>query len=426
MGILLLIVTNFAFPFAALAVVGSFLFSSRRRILKHLLAELRERFGLERPGELPEGAIWLHCASVGEVSSMKEIILRLKEFYQRDILVTTTTQAGKETALKNPAITKAVLAPLDFYPSCRRFIRLCKPYRLFLVEREIWPNLLESAHQASVPSALINGRISKKSTRYYSLVKPLFKRVLSHLRFAALQTEEDKIRYRRLGLNEKKLFVCGNIKYDTLSQNPPHLEKMQQLISALGWDNKPIFVLGSTHPQEEVLLLRSATDILKTGAKIIFAPRHLERRIEVEQELRQSGLSFEFASQLDFRKETDILCIDTLGLLQAAYSFATLTFVGGSIAPRGAHNLLEPAILSKTVLFGKYFYNTPLTAQALLERGGGILVDEANFKEKVIGLLTDTTQRENMAAKARATALSFQGATNHIMEVIKNDEQRKS
>lgn len=426
MGILLLIVTNFAFPFAALAVVGSFFFSSRRGILKHLRAELRERFGLEKPGELPQGAIWLHCASVGEVSSMKEIILRLKEFYHRDILVTTTTQAGKETALKNPAITKAVLAPLDFYPSCRRFVRLAKPHRLFLVEREIWPNLLESAHQAHIPSALINGRMSQKSTRSYLLIKPLFKRVLSHLRFAALQTQEDKNRYQRLGMAQDKLFVCGNIKYDTLSQNPPRLEQMQQLISALGWNGKPIFVLGSTHPQEEVLLLRSAPDILKTGAKIIFAPRHLERHNEIEQELHQSGLSFAFASQTDFTKETDILCIDTLGLLQAAYSFAALTFVGGSIAPRGAHNLLEPAILSKTVLFGKYFYNTPLTAQALLERGGGILVDEANFKEKAIALLTDATQRENMAAKARATALSFQGATNHIMEVIKNDEQRKS
>ena len=426
MGLLLLILTNLVFPIGALAVVGGFFFSPRRRILKHLWAELKERFGLEKPGELPQGAIWLHCASVGEVSSMKEIIGRLKDFYGRDILVTTSTQAGKETALKNPAITKAVLVPLDFYPSCRRFIRLAKPYRFFLVEREIWPNLIESAYQAGIPTALINGRISQKSTRWYTLIKPLFKRVLSHLRFAALQTTEDKTRYQHLGMPEEKLFVCGNIKYDTLTNQPPRVEQMQQILSAMGWNGKPVFVLGSTHPQEETLLLHTAPDILKTGTKIIFAPRHLERRNEIEQSLRQSRLSFAFASQTDFDKQTDILCIDTMGLLQAAYSFAALTFVGGSIAPRGAHNLLEPAILSKTVLFGKYFYNTPLTAQALLERGGGILVDEANFKEKVIALLTDATQRDNMAAKARATALSFQGATNHIMEVIKNDEQQKS
>lgn len=426
MGILLLILTNLAFPLAALAVVGSFLFSSRRGILKHLLAELRERFGLEKPGELPQGAIWLHCASVGEVSSIKGLITQLKAFYKRDILVTTTTQAGKETALKNPDITKAVLAPLDFYPSCHRFIRLAHPHCLFIVEREIWPNLLECAHQTKVPVALINGRISQKSTRAYLLVKPLFKRVLSHLRFATLQTQEDKLRYQKLGLSEDKIFVCGNVKYDTLSANPPRTDQLAQLLKTLGWSGKPLFVLGSTHPQEEALLLRTAPDILKTGAKILFAPRHLERRTEVEQSLRQSGLRFAMASQNDFEKDTDILCMDKMGLLQAAYSFATLAFVGGSIAPCGAHNLLEPAILSKTVLFGKYFYNTPLTAQALLERGGGVLVEEANFKEKVTALLTDATQRENMAAKARATALSFQGATNHIMEVVKNDEQRKS
>ncbi len=115
-----------------------------------------------------------------------------------------------------------------------------------------------------------------------------------------------------------------------------------------------------------------------------------------------------------------------MGMLSSVYACATLCFVGGSIAPRGAHNLLEPAILSKTVLFGKYFYNTPITAHALLEEGGGVLVDEGNFKAKVLHLLADKAQLENMSAKARATALSFLGATNQIMEVVKHDEQRNT
>lgn len=424
MGLLLLILTNCIFPLAALAVVCGFLFSSRRRVLTHLWAELRERFGLEKEGELPQGAVWLHCASVGEVSSMKEVINQLKDFYKRDILITTSTQAGKETALKNPQVTKAVLAPLDFYPSVRRFIRLAKPYRLFLVEREIWPNMLEAAHRTQVPVGLINGRISQKSARAYALIKPLFKRVLTPLRFATLQTEEDKARYHRLGLPEEKLFVCGNVKYDTLNDKPAKLEEVRRILTTLGWLGKPIFVLGSTHPQEETLLLRCAPAILKTGAKIIFAPRHLERKAEFTAALKQSGLRYGFISEQNFEKNTDIVCADVMGILSSLYAFAALTFVGGSIAPRGTHNLLEPAILSKTVLFGPHFYNTPLTAHALLEKGGGVLVTEENFKEKVLQLLNDPSQLENMSAKARATALSFKGATNKIMEVIKNDERK--
>ena len=425
MGHFLLFLTNLIFPLAALGVLFGFLISPRRGLLKHLRQELKERFGLEQEGEIPPQLIWLHCASVGEVMSMKEMISRLKAFYKRDILVTTTTEAGKETALKNPEISKALLAPLDFYPSCKRFIQIAKPYRLFIVEREIWPNMLQAAHDAGVPAALINGRISAKSAKAYAFVRPLFKYVLGTLSFAALQTKEAATRYESLGVKKENIFVCGNVKYDTLNDRPAKTAEVNRLLTALGWNGKPILVCGSTHPLEETMLLRAAPEFAKKGIKIIFAPRHLERKPEIETALRQSGLHYAFISQKSFDKETDILCADVMGLLQSLYACAALTFVGGSVERRGAHNLLEPAILSKTVLFGKYFYNAPLTAQALLENGGGVLVNESNFKEAVLRLLSDSAQLENMSEKARKAAFSFKGATDKIMEVVK-DYERKS
>ncbi|WP_428041973.1 3-deoxy-D-manno-octulosonic acid transferase [Candidatus Avelusimicrobium fimicolum] len=424
MGKLLLFLTNLIFPLAALGVALGFLCSPRRGLLKHLYQELKERFGLEKDGEIPQGALWLHCASVGEVMSMKEVISRLKKFYKKEVIVTTTTEAGKETALKNPDITQAFLAPLDFYPSCKRFIRLAKPHRLFVVEREIWPNMLAAAHQAGVPAAIINGRISAKSARAYSFIKPLFKEIFSTLSFAALQTQEAACHYEKLGMDKTKIFVCGNVKYDTLNDNPGKVGEVEKMLTELGWNGRKILVLGSTHPAEETMLFRSAPDIIKTGAKIIFAPRHLERKPEIETALRQSGLHYGFISTGKFDKNTDILCADVMGLLQSLYACASLTFVGGSVVPRGAHNLLEPAILSKTVLFGRYFYNAPLTAQSLLESGGGVLVNETNFKETVLRLLADPAQLENMSEKARKTALSFKGATNRIMEVVNNYERK--
>lgn len=424
MGKLLLFLTNLIFPLAALGVALGFLCSPRRGLLKHLYQELKERFGLEKDGEIPQGALWLHCASVGEVMSMKEVISRLKKFYKKEVIVTTTTEAGKETALKNPDITQAFLAPLDFYPSCKRFIRLAKPHRLFVVEREIWPNMLAAAHQAGVPAAIINGRISAKSARAYSFIKPLFKEIFSTLSFAALQTQEAACHYEKLGMEKNKIFVCGNVKYDTLNDNPGKVGEVEKMLTELGWNGRKILVLGSTHPAEETMLFRSAPDIIKTGAKIIFAPRHLERKPEIETALRQSGLHYRFISTGKFDKNTDILCADVMGLLQSLYACASLTFVGGSVVPRGAHNLLEPAILSKTVLFGRYFYNAPLTAQSLLESGGGVLVNETNFKETVLRLLADPAQLENMSEKARKTALSFKGATNRIMEVVNNYERK--
>lgn len=423
MGLCLLIITNFAFPFAALGVAVGFLLSPRRKLLTHLWAELRERLGLERPDSLPRQAIWFHCASVGEVNSIKGLIGELKAYYQKRILITTSTQAGKEAALKNPDVSAAVLVPLDFYPSCARFMRIVQPYRLFVVEREIWPNLLEAAHQAGVPYALLNGRISKKSARAYAWVKPLFKRVLSPMMFACLQSKDAAKRYALLGVPTEKIYVCGNVKYDALSPKAAKLPQVQSVLEKLGWRKESILVAGSTHPAEETMLLRAAPELLKHGCKIIFAPRHLERKEEIERALRQSHLRYAFWSQEKYEKNTDILCVDVMGLLQALYAVGTLCFVGGSVVPKGAHNLLEPAILGKTVLFGKYFFNTPDTATALLERGGGVLVNETNFKETVLRLLADPQQLENMNEKALQTALSFQGATEKIKGVISQYEQ---
>jgi len=346
------------------------------------------------------------------------------DFYGKEILVTTSTQAGKETALKNPQIKQALLVPLDFYPSCKRFIRLAKPYRLFVVEREIWPNMLYAAEKAGVPTALINGRISAKSATAYKLIKPLFSLTLGGLRFAALQDNDAAARYAGLGIKKENIFVCGNVKYDTLNDQPAKIKEVEKIFTALGWNKNKILVMGSTHPQEETMLLRAAPELIKKGVKIVFAPRHLERMPEITDALRQSGLKYALVSENKFNKKIDVLCVDVMGLLSSVYAKATLTFVGGSVAPRGAHNLLEPAILSKTVLFGKYFYNAPLTAEALLECGGGVLVNENNFKETVLRLLADSAHLENMSGKARTAALGFKGATNKIMEVVKAYEQK--
>lgn len=426
MGKLLLILTNCAFPLAAMGVFFGFLFSPRRELLKNLKQEFKERFGLETPDAFKQNAIWIHCASVGEVMSMKEVISRLKKFYKKDVIITTSTAAGKETALKNPNVSQAFLAPLDFYPSVSRFIQNAKPYRLFVVERELWPNMICAAGAHGVPCAVINARMSQKSANAYKLVRPLLKYVFSNIVYAALQTPEDAKRYESLGMAADKITVCGNVKYDTLSDKPApaKLKEVEKLVERLDWTGDKIFVCGSTHPLEEEILLSAAPDLIKQGVKIIFAPRHLERKTEIENNLKQSGLRYAFLSDKRYAPETDVLCVDGMGLLQSLYACAALAFVGGSIAPRGAHNLLEPAILGKTVLFGKSFHNTPETAEALLKQGGATLVDETNFKNTVLRLLKDRAMLENMAGNARKTALSFKGATDKIMEVVKTYERK--
>ncbi len=425
MGHILLVLTNLAFPFAALGVLLGFVFSPRRRVLKHLKQELKERFALESAGDIPQKAIWLHCASVGEVKSISGLIKELKHIYRRKpILITTSTAAGQAEAQKNPDITKALLVPLDFYPFARRFIQRANPHRLLVVEREIWPNMLAAAQKAGVPVFLINARISAKSARGYRLVKPLFSMLFKKISLAAIQDENSARRYFSLGLAQEITAVSGNIKYDTLSDEAPKRAEVQKLVKQLGWEKDFIFICGSTHPKEEELILDALPAWAEQGIKVIFAPRHLERKEEIKAALQARPLAYGMLSEGNFPTNCAVLCADTMGLLASLYACGNLAFVGGSIVPRGAHNLLEPAILGKTVLFGKSFFNTPDTAQALITNGGGVLVDETTLQETVLRLSKNLAVLDNMAAKARQTALSFKGATEKIKNRVMEYERK--
>ena len=423
MGKFLLLLTNLAFPFAALGVFFSFFFSPRRKVLKTLKQELKERFARQDAADLVQSALWIHCASVGEVKSVAGLIKELKKFYKKDILLTTSTAAGKAEAQKNSDIKQALLAPLDFYPFVRRFMTRAKPYRLLVIEREIWPNMIAACEKENIPVFLLNARISQKSTRAYKWIRPLFAQLFGEVALAALQDKDAQERYESLGLPAARITVCGNVKYDTLNDTPAKVLQAQTLINKLGWQNSPVLVCGSTHPLEEELILKALPAWAAQGIKVIFAPRHLERRDEIRANLSKQPLAYGFLSEEKYPPNCALLCADTMGMLQSLYAVARLAFVGGSIAPRGAHNLLEPAILGKTVLFGKSFYNTPDTAHALLSSGGGVLVDENNLKDTVLRLIQNPAALDNMAAKARQTALSFKGATQKMMEVVKNYER---
>lgn len=426
MGKFLLLLTNLAFPFAALGVFFSFFFSPRRKVLKTLKQELKERFASLDAADLVQGALWIHCASVGEVKSVAGLIKELKKFYKKDILLTTSTAAGKAEAQKNADIKQAVLAPLDFYPFARRFVMRAKPYRLLVIEREIWPNMIAACEKENIPVFLLNARISQKSTRAYKWIRPLFAQLFGKVALAALQDKDAQERYESLGLPAERISVCGNVKYDTLNDTPAKVPQAQALIKKLGWQNSPVLICGSTHPLEEELILKALPAWAAQGIKVIFAPRHLERKDEIRAALVKQPLAYGFLSEEKYPANCALLCADTMGMLQSLYAVGTLAFVGGSIAPRGAHNLLEPAILGKTVLFGKSFFNTPDTAHALLASGGGVLVDENNLKDTVLRLIQNPAALDNMAAKARQTALGFKGATQKTMEVVKNYERTRA
>lgn len=427
-GALLLILANLLFPFIAAGYLLYFLLTPRRGLLKRLNSELAERFvcfkperaaGLDRP-------VWIHAASVGEAKSVAGLTAELKKQYPgKHIILTTSTSAGKAEANKNPGISAALLAPLDFYPLASRFIKIFKPCCLLLIETELWPSMLTACRKAGVKTAIINGRLSAKSVRAYGLIKPLMKLAFAGVNPACLQTEEIAARYRALGMPQDSIKVTGNIKYDLLSDNAPKAAQIAETLTALGWNNSRVIVCGSTHPVEEEAFAQTFSAVLARfpDYRVIAAPRHLERAEQACGIFGGAGVhTVRLTELLDGSALTtggaQVLVADTMGWLTSFYAIATACFVGGTIAPRGGHNLLEAAVFGKPVLFGPHTGNTPETAARLTANGGGIAVTVETLADSLIQLLQDPAAIARRGQFARQTALSYTGATRRTLDAL--------
>ena len=420
MGYILLIFLNLIFPFAALAFFVYFFISPRRNLLKNLKAEMGQRFPLFKVPSTPKDALWIHAASVGEVKSVLLLAKQLKALYNKPLIITTTTQAGRQAALKNEVCDKALLMPLDFYYFIKRFLKFYKPCRLFIVESDLWPNLIIACANNKVPVSIINGRLSKRSFKRYQWVSPLTKLAINKISLICAQNDQIAKRYIKLGADKEKVFNTGNIKYDLLNQNPARREEAKQIIENLAWQKDFILTCGSTHEKEEDLLIKTARNLKQV--KFIIAPRHLERKNAILEKLEKSKIPFAVFSTIKepLKSKTQILLVDTMGMLGAFYTVCDLAFIGGTISKKGGHNFLEAAILGKAILSGPYFYNTPEVALALFKAGGAVEVSRKNFLTQLEKFADNKTFAKQAGMQAQQVALSFKGATEKTISIIKN------
>ena len=419
MGYILLILINILTPIAALGFLIYFFISPRRNLLKNLKAELRERFALSATKNTPKGALWIHAASVGEVKSVVLIAAELKKLYKKPLIITTTTQAGRQAALKNEVFDKALLMPLDFYYFIKRFLKFYKPCKLFIVESDLWPNTIVACANNNVPVCVINGRLSERSAKRYKWVGPLTKLAINKISLICAQTEDIAKRYLKLGAAKEKVFNTGNIKYDLLNQNPTRQEEAKEIIKKLAWQEDFILTCGSTHGEEEDLIIKTAKKLKQVN--FIIAPRHLERISAIIENLRKSKIPFAIYSTIKepLKDKAQILLVDTMGMLGAFYTTGTMAFIGGTISKKGGPNFLEAAILGKAILSGPYFYNTPEVATKLFKEGGAVKVSKTTFITELEKFANNKTLAKQAGASAQNIALSFKGATEKTISIIK-------
>jgi 3-deoxy-D-manno-octulosonic-acid transferase len=389
---------------------------------------LRQRFGhvpaavvTALQGRRP---LWLHAVSVGEVIAAVPLVKALRQrFPHLPILVSTVTETGQATAREKMAADAYLYFPLDYPWVVRRVIARLQPRLFLMVETEIWPNFLRQLGQQRIPAVLVNGRISPRSFQGYHRLRPFMRRVLRSMTCLSMQTTLDAERITAIGAEPGHVHITGNIKYDLPLEALTPTEE-QALRTELGLGNDPVFMAGSTHRGEEEIVLDAYVQAraLTPTLRLVLAPRHLDRLDDVEALLRSRQLNVRRRSQgRPGAGETAaaVVLLDTIGELAKVYVVGTVVFVGGSFAPIGGHNVLEPAAHRKAILFGPHMHNFHQIAAALLEAGGALQVQRPEaLGDNISALLRQPERRRALGEAAYQVLRRNQGAIDRTVELI--------
>lgn len=415
---ILLIFYHIVFSCVVLALIPLFFFMRGRKI--------SDRLGLGFKGLGPfHASIWVHALSVGEVMSAIPLIEVLKEEYpENDLIFSATTRQGIAFAREElEGKVKALIPmPMDFWWSVRRALHAINPTIFVLVETDIWPGFLGAAQKSKVKCLLVNGRISPKTFSFYRKFAFPVRKMFGLFDKCLMQTDLDRERLLGIGMNREKIQTAGNIKFDR-PWTPMEDRERAQWLEKLGIGKEDIvFVAGSTHPGEEVVLLRILKRVLEKfpGIRLVIAPRKIERADEILKLAQEKGFVATLKTKIaNPPGKYDVLIVDTLGELGRIYGLARISFVGGSLAPFGGHNLLEPAGFGCPVLFGPHTENFMHMSEELIRVEGGWQVEgEAQLKEAVLRLLQDRDLCREMGRRAREFVLGNRGALTRVVAEI--------
>jgi len=396
-----------------------------------LHGDFLERFGVYsgdklRALEAASRPIWIQAVSVGEVALCKSLIPKLKAaFPQKQIVLSTITKTGNDFAKKLFANDVIVMYfPLDFSFIVKKVVGLINPTIYVMIETEIWPNFLKEVSARSIPSIIINGRISDRSFGKYMMAKSFLKDTLSRISSFCMQSRLDAERIISMGAPKDKVSVTGNMKLDAEEKLEfKTREELSKILNIEPYDQ--IFVAGSTHKGEEEIVLKSFKELTADlpGLRLIIAPRHVERAGEVESVAKGLGFETVQLSKMDpevrFKAKTPVFILDKIGYLNSAYSFASVVFIGGSLVKHGGQNPVEPAVLKKPIVFGPYMFNFKDISNSLLEGKAAIMVrNKIELTGHVKELLGNKATRDELGDKALKVVINSRGATAKNLKEI--------
>lgn len=370
------------------------------------------------------GGIVIHAVSLGEMILSISLVRRLQRRYlNKSIVLTAMTPTAMQLAESICSSYNNVYCqylPYDLPGAMRRFVCRVHPKLVISIETELWPNFINVLHQRKIPFIVVNARMSLRSFIRYKNISSFIALMMEQITLIVVQHKKYVQRFFKLGCRKDKLCVMDNLKFD-IEVNQDVSKEILFLKS--NWiKGRRVWIAGSTHSGEEMLLLQAHKQLLQIFPTLllIVAPRHLERCSIIQKIVKRFGLSFIMKSSgLIPTQEIQVVINDVIGNLMTLYGISDIAFVGGSLVKHGGHNLLEPAIYAIPVLVGPYTFNFFDICCKLRDAGGLItVVDVCSIVRTISMLLQDRERYMNYGSCAAKVFKKNQGASQQLLNLL--------
>ncbi len=380
--------------------------------------------GLVPRMETDRQRIWFHAVSVGEVNLLSPILQRLESRLPGvDIVISTTTKTGFALAKRKYGSKAIFYCPLDFSWAVSNAFDRIRPDMLVLAELELWPNLLSAAGPRAVPVAIVNGRLSDKSSKGYLRLGSLMRNWMSNVSVVAAQSDTCAARFRQLGVTEHNVHTTGSIKFDGAEsdRNNPGTKLFRKLANVQ--DHEKVILVGSTQAPEEAMAISVWQRLVAQhpNLRLIVVPRHPERYNEVRQLLDSAGVQWAARSELSENNVANapVILVDTVGELGGWWGLADIGFVGGSMGARGGQNMIEPAAYGVATCFGPNTRNFRDVVQLLTAAGAAeVVCDEQQLETFVRTCLADAEFSHGLGSRAAELVAQHRGAADRTVELL--------
>jgi 3-deoxy-D-manno-octulosonic-acid transferase len=351
--------------------------------------------------------IWLQAVSVGEVAVAEAILNAMdKKGANLKILVSSSTPTGFAMAISSFGKRFPIIPyPLDFPQVVSRVANVLRPRVYACLEAELWPNLIRSVRSLGTKTMLINGRISSRSFPRYMKLRSITSPLLSGFSKICAISETHAERFAAMGAPRENILVTGNAKFEGLLTRPSP-ERVNAIKKKMNLGpSQRVFVAGSLRKGEEGDMAMVCSRLLEScqDMVIFLVPRHTKRVSLFEKAIKARQISYQLWSslQVGVPRQARVVLVDVIGPLYDLYGLAHVSFVGGSLVPKGGQNLMEPASWSCPVFYGPYTENFEEARIALEREGGGKEVEGADdLTQELLRVLANPGKREEMGISA--------------------------